>query len=137
MWLAEEKGRGLLALPHLQKSGLQRGFVASVPNQQEPEGAGGGKGVRALPNPFLPSTEGWDPLQGGKRMEKSWEEAQNLKQEQLNYLRPPPTHPSGHRTTAKASLEECTKTPSINPPIDKTSCWPSPGKGEGLTQKAD
>lgn len=55
-------------------------------------------------------------------MEKSWEKAQNSKQEQLNYLRPPPIHPSGHRRTAKASLEECTKTPGINPPIDKTSC---------------
>ena len=92
-------------------SSLLRGvFMASVSSQQEPEGAGGGKGVQVQPTPLLPSMAAFKEGRGWKNLGGR----QNLKHEQLKHLRP---LPSGHRRTGKAPLEGCTNPPPTPPPL--------------------
>lgn len=89
MWLAEEKGRGMLAPPHLHQEWSAKRFpMALVPNQQHPERAGSGREVHVCPStpPFSGSL---NPTSGREEDGETLEVAQNSKHEQLHHVSSP------------------------------------------------
>lgn len=103
MRLAEEKGKGLLALPRLHKEWSAEGFSwlqSQTSNSQREQGAGR-EGMLCPPHSSLlgksethfTEERGWENVGGGTKLKKH---------EQVNHPRPPP-HPAWAPRTKEGS----------------------------------